>query len=221
MTVGDGPRRPAATLRNALAQAHVEAASSLFARVENWQLEEDVLCTLATSLPSNCDPAHVLPKAATLNSLYATNVFAITDMARHIATIFGDSRRRSRVELVSSIACLPLDGKTRHFRSFASKYCHFFVDAEAFPIMDSYAQRALTHHLDTKIADYGTWLNAIEELRQAANLCSSYRELDHYLWLLGQWLRHTEDPDAHLNSHAKRLFGDPAAASLVRQAFDT
>ena len=51
------------------------------------------------------------------------------------------------VEVMAHLPSTDAQKPGRHFRSFASKFCHFFVDADRFPIKDSYAEKMLKHHL--------------------------------------------------------------------------
>jgi hypothetical protein len=53
-------------------------------------------------------------------------------------------------ELVERLAFLPKSQERQrqmNHLSFASKFAHFFVDTELFPIYDSFAAKMLIHHL--------------------------------------------------------------------------
>ena len=78
----------------------------------------------------------MLLKASVLNQLYATNVFAIFDMAGHICEVIGAYQGPAGPPLVEKIALMRFGDKERRFVSFASKYAHFFIDPSTFPIVD-------------------------------------------------------------------------------------
>ena len=87
--------------------------------------------------------------------------------------------------------------KSRRFLTFASKYCHFFISADRFPILDDFAGDALTYHLGRcgrshyrrRSFNYLTYVADVDRVLAAAGLNCSYVEADRYLWLLGQRLR--------------------------------
>jgi hypothetical protein len=61
-----------------LAPQQVTAASELYQRhLTGWQQYDRILHALHNHFPSSIDVEHVLPKAVTLNQLYATNILAI------------------------------------------------------------------------------------------------------------------------------------------------
>ena len=65
----------------------VRASVSRFERDEKYGLGDSVLTRIFKQYPLNDDVEHVLVKVVLLNSLYNTNVFAISEMARHIYTL--------------------------------------------------------------------------------------------------------------------------------------
>lgn len=152
---------------------------------------EQGLDELRLSFPSNCDLKSVLLKASTVNALYATNVYAIRAIARHICEVFFAEKGPSDLGLVSRIAVLKVSsGKERRCVVFASKYAHFFVDPDRFCILDYYAGQALAAHLGAApdwARDYPAFARDVERLRQRDRITVSNRELDHYLWLYGRW----------------------------------
>jgi hypothetical protein len=119
-------------------------------------------------------------------------------MARHIEAIFADpSTSPVDVDLVERIAKLPTKpgGRQRLSVSFASKFCHFFVSAERFPIYDDAARDAIRLHLGTdaysvsKDNRYRAFCENFEKLRELAMLKCTTKELDQYLWLTGMYVR--------------------------------
>lgn len=163
-------------------------------------------------------PEAALLKAAAINQLYATNVYALFRMAKHIADVVGNPPS-DPVDLVELTAQPPIpegEKKRRHV-SFASKFAHFFVDPDGCPIYDWYAAQSVSYHLgrgwlSPDYADYRVFTRAVLALRQSAGLDCSTRELDHYLWLAGLyrwWLRVGDR--ATFSRDVRELFEKPSA----------
>jgi len=216
------------SLKVPLTQAQVDAADQLQSKLKGWKLYEGVLRDLADRFPSNCVLAHVLPKAITLNSLYATGILAIHQMAGHIVEVAktsGDHSSPNLAEEIARLTDLGPERKTRNCLSFASKYCHFFVDATRFAILDSYAADALVFHLGrgtVKGGSYRNYLQAVDRLIATADLQCSYNQLDHYLWLRGQEMRFRQHGEgADINKEVMALFSRPEAEcqALIETAF--
>jgi hypothetical protein len=218
-----------------LSHAQVEAANQLYQRyLVGWQRYDRVLYALREHFPSNKDLECVLPKAVTLNQLYGTHVLAITGMAGHIVEVLGHEPDPPDLGVVEKIAWLPEAGANgMRFRSFASKYCHFFINADRFPILDELAGQALDYHLGPRKRthilkgpfSYLTYVSDIDRVRAAGHLECSYVELDRYLWLLGQWLRVREGnrtgKTVMINGEVRGLLEAPdePAGKLVHMAF--
>jgi hypothetical protein len=91
---------------------------------------------------------------------------------------------------VERIAALPNeDGLAeRRHTSFASKLCHFFVDAKTYPLYDTASRRTLKLHLGTEYdrrEGYVAFCANLARLRQASSLQATAREVDWYLWIAG------------------------------------
>jgi len=205
-----------------LETAQISAAQRLHARLEQWQLVEKALAALGAEFPG-CAPHEVLLKATVVNALYGTNVLAIERMARHVANVLARVDIHSAgPELVEQLAVPSQAGKTktrRHY-SFASKFTHFFLNAERYPIMDKYATQMVKIHLGQKriLSDpdhpYIAFSHNYDLLKKAARFTGSNREMDHYLWLAGEYLAWKKNRTAQINSEARTLFEhhSPAAA---------
>jgi hypothetical protein len=183
--------------------SQIETAGRLHERLQSWRETDKSLKLLAAKLPGH-SVEEVLAKAATINQLYGTNVYAIWKMAVHSATVLSSSREVD-VALVDSIAAF----SGRMYVSFASKYCHFFLPGgeHVFPIFDSYAQKTLSYHLGRSIpSGYQTYVAAFEEVRTSFDLLCSNRELDRYLWLAGLYRAKVLNPAARINVEAAGLF---------------
>lgn len=91
-------------------------------------------------------------KVAAVDHLYATNLvmnLSAVTMADHIVEIMREPP--SGAALVERIAEIKVrSGDTKHLRSFASKFCHFFIDRDRYPIFDKYVGLTLKHHLGSK-----------------------------------------------------------------------
>jgi hypothetical protein len=171
-------------------------------------------------------PEACLPKVAAVVQLYGIYLFAVTRMADHVRAVLtgapgaapGEPHDDTApVELVERLAAL--DGQ-RH-TSFASKFAHFFVHRERFPVYDGLAREVVRWHLGRKaaVADgahpYGAFTQNLRRLWAAAGLpaSTSTDELDRSLWLTGQLRRwERKDPKARPNGEARRLFESEDAA---------
>jgi hypothetical protein len=193
----------------------VEAAQAIYRTyADGWRRTDGALAALSASMPSFNSDA-VLVKVATVNSLYGTNVYAVDRAALHVTTVVDAvDRDLRRPELVEEMAAIPprQGGAARMHRSFASKFAHFFVDHDAFPIYDSYAARMLRVHLgaDAPAPDTGATYMAFEAafrtLAQSAGLGSDTRRLDRYLWMVGQYRDYVKNSSAQISSELRSLF---------------
>jgi len=211
-----------------LTEGQVRAACHLHDMLEGWKASERTLDWLASEFPSNTEQQIVLLKARILNLLYATNVFAIPAMAGHIVEVFSQGHASGDdCLLVETIAYLEASG--RMHRSFASKYCHFFVDNDRFPLLDQYAPRVVRMHLgkgnyrckrtDPTYRDFCADLNT---LRAHISFSPGVREMDRYLWLRGQWERFKKKGDeAGIGAEVRDLFengrSDQRVQTLIGQ----
>lgn len=205
-----------------LRPVQIAAANRLHGRLRQWAVTDRALLQLQERFPGFGLEACLL-KVVAVNALYATNVLALMRMAEHVTSIMAATDLAAGgPELVEQIMALPRrDGlpPNRAFASFASKFAHFFIDPERFPVYDRYAAKTLGFHLRGRhccrtggryerfIADLGT-------LEKQAGLSCSYRDLDHYLWLTGQyrqWLKERDsDKKPQINTELAKLFSAPS-----------
>ncbi|MGH2799905.1 MAG: hypothetical protein ACRDM0_20070, partial [Thermoleophilaceae bacterium] len=153
-----------------------------------------------------------------VNALYGTRVLALQRAAAHVQMVLESADlATSDPALVESLAEVPTtpDGRPRRYVSFASKFAHFFVSSERFPIYDSYADRMLLFHLGPSAErnharPYEAFVRNIDTLRNECAIDCTYRELDRYLWVAGQYRAWTERKRG-LNTELSRVFENPSA----------
>ncbi len=208
-----------------LTERQMEAARRLHSRLTSWRETDAALNALAERFPGFDAPATLL-KVTAINALYGTNGYAIYRMAKHIERVLTESGPNVEPwRLVEEIAGLPaLDGKRRRQHlSFASKFAHFFLDSERYPIKDSYADAMLRFHLGRRNMEtdqdhpYRAYMTNHRRLKELCGLEVTNRHLDHNLWLAGQYRVWKQKPATHLNRDVLALFENPtpeAAAEL-------
>lgn len=204
-------------------QAQIDAANTLHHRLPKWAATDRAFERLGRHF--GWDHEGCILKAAAINDLYSTRVYAIWRMAEHLMNVMAKPAE-DPAELVERIASLPEeDGSVpRQHWSFASKIGHFFVDGDRFPIYDSFCRDMIAWHLGRGgcTADagnpYRAFIANLERLRETSGLRATLRDLDRYLWLTGQyreWL--DKGGEATLNSELRSLFAneDPEVQRLL------
>ena len=197
-----------------LSMGQVSAAGELYQRstkLAGWRRADRALFELKDRFP-DFDQTSVLLKAVAVNSLYSANVLAIQRMAEHVAKVISKTcLKTAGVELVEQLSQMR-EGEDHH-RSFASKFCRFFVDHERFPTWDSYAITMIGVHsgLTFKPESYPVFLEHFQKLKILAGFDHGNPELDRYLWLAGQHRAFKKDQAAEINGETRRLFQDPTA----------
>lgn len=192
----------------------IEGAVRIRQQLPQWQQSDAALLALRDNLPG-FEPEVCLLKAVAVNSIYGTNVLAIVRVAKHVLEVLGHQDRTS-IELVVEIANPPAQTGRPHRKhtSFASKFCHFFVDAERFPIYDDAACQALKLHFGKAIKahDYPAFCSRIDQLKALLGKDYSSRMIDHYLWLTGmymRWLKERKMTNPKVNEELRELFESP------------
>jgi len=212
------------TLSVPLTLRQIEAAGHLYSHLQQWRLSEAALDALAERLSGFSDEV-VLLKVVAVNGLYGTNVLALSRMAAHIKEVIADTNVPvAGPELVERIAVLRNQngGSTKRHHSFASKFAHFFIDPERFPIMDSYAVSMLKVHLGAEHCHqnagtpYIAFLENLKTLRRLAGLEVTNRELDRYLWIAGAYRvyrkRYEAQRKPEISIELERLFTNQSEA---------
>jgi hypothetical protein len=207
------------TLAIPLESNQIAAAKLLHQRLEQWQMTDTALAALGAQFPGFA-PHETLLKVTAINALYGTNVYAVPRLAKHVANVMAQSQIWSLgPELVEQLAVPRSIGdiKGRRHYSFASKFAHFFVNPNRYPIMDKYATQMLKLHLGRVhfVADpdhpYVAFSRCYELLKKEACFTGSNREMDHYLWLAGEFVVWRNNRDAPINGEVRTLFDSPSS----------
>lgn len=205
-----------------LSRAQVDAAQQAWAELPGWQAYDSGLRQAAQAFPSHTDAASVLVKVAVLDRLYFTNLKNLIAVSDRIVAVFGKPPVPEGCDLVMSLAQV---GGQR-LVSFASKYVHFFHDS-SMPLADRYALFALTRHFrqpEARVEDwrqaYHTYFGKIMELKRLSQVEVTAREMDHYLWLAGNWVYYRKKgPATQQNIELKQYFSEPGPKAMLEAAF--
>lgn len=193
----------------------VELANRWFDSVDSVKKPDIVLDLLAKQFPNN-DIESVLIKAVAVNSLYGTNVLAIYNAAKHIVTELADPNTDyDDDEFISRLATITVmqkgEYKELHLISFASKYAHFYINSEKFPMYDNYARMMIKTHIaeNDLIRNAKNPYLAFKEnffiLKEELKYKVSTRALDHYLWFAGQLQTWQKDHESQMNVGLRNL----------------
>lgn len=201
-----------------LSQSQIVAAQNLRGRM-HWPAIDRALYDLSNLVPGFGLEATLL-KVAAINQLYGTNVFATVRMAEHIVNVMADRGDFPiGIDVVEQIAALPAlksQRQKRSFCSFASKFAHFFVAPQVFPVYDTYASKMVAYHLGPQAEirgatkPYKAFVQNLKRLRDGAHLTCSTDELDRYLWLTGLFFTWDRDRNAKINVEVRNLFESPS-----------
>jgi hypothetical protein len=201
-----------------LAKSQIEAAAK-FWEEGGWETKEFV--QLKQCFPK-CQDAVTL-KAVAVNALYGTNIRAIEKVADVLIKMLNTNHSTGPglvEELVSEIKKVTKDQN----HVFAAKYAHFFIDPEL-PILDYYAEWMVAKHLGPAKSQnpkrYLKFAENIERLKRLADLTCDCAQLDHYLWVAGEYWRWKKNPKEEINSdlkyHFERLEENPENEGTLRK----
>ncbi len=197
-----------------ITQAQIDAANRLHARCPQWSSTDRAFEQLGERFPGWGRESCIL-KSAAINDLYSTNVFAIWRMAEHLMHVMADPPA-DEDDLAEAIASLPNaegDAVAQRHWSFTSKILHFFVDGDRYPIYDSFCRIMVSYHLGPggRVPDagnpYRAFMANLERVRELSTIEASLRDLDRYMWLVGQyrdWLK--KGDEAITNGELRGLF---------------
>src|SRR5713101_2616065 len=185
-----------------LTMTQLEAANRLHEQLPQWRDTDSALRALGDRFPE-FDIKATLLKVAAVNQLYGTNVYAVDRMAKHIVGVLSARDSLNDSDLVKELAVLP----GRKHISFASKFAHFFISSQRFPIYDSIAISMIKFHLGRgkwikdDAHEYSAFLQNLDALMQRAqpSLSCDYQALDRYLWLAGLYKKEKTKPRSEDN----------------------
>ncbi len=183
--------------------AQIAAANALWESVPSWVCSYSALNLLARQLPDHDNDSCFL-KTVAINGIFNTFVFDLIGMARHVHKILSNPRKASGPELIDALAA---NGKM--YRSFASKYGHFFVDRDKFPILDQYVLKSLAHHRgERKVSpsSYKEFHTSFLQLHEVCEISYGNKEIDQYLWISGMYRHWLKKGNAELGRDACGLF---------------
>lgn len=178
-------------------EAEVKKYLNKWDSLENYVLQESALDKLFfNTYPNNKDINDILIKAAALNDFYSTNIFSIFPVAKHILNLNIDERLKNKdTSLVNDIAKVEINGKTKNFYSFATKYCSHHYPLE-YPIYDSYVEKVLillnkrdafSKFKKEDLKDYTKFKRVVIDFRAFYNLNQfTLKDIDRYIWQLGK-----------------------------------
>ena len=164
--------------------------------LKKYKMQEESLNLLFNEWPENKELEQILLKVSALNDFYSTNIFDTYTVAKHILKCNIDKDLSAGNEaLVNKIAPVTINGKTRNFYSFASKYCNHHK-SESYPIYDYYVDKMLMHFkkkdkfdtfINEDLKEYQSFVERIKNFQKYYNLSPfTLRDIDIYLWLAGK-----------------------------------
>jgi len=190
-----------------LPMSQIEAANRLHGKLLQWQVTDRALHALQERFPG-FDINATLLKVVAVNQLYGTKVYAVVGMAQHVTEVMQNTSGVEDADLVEALASL----NGRKHRSFASKFAHFFIDMERFPIYDMFAVKMVAYHLGTQrqVRDlahpYRCFVENIHRLKRNARLFCTLKELDRYLWLAGLYQQWRKNSASQINAEVAEVF---------------
>jgi len=207
-----------------LTDRQIASAVLLHDQLGGWNATDKALALVAARFPE-IDYEATLIKVATVNQLYGTNLYAVHRMAAHLADTLSQTNLAQRgdsladavlVEHLANLPRAPGQQQPRRHISFASKFAHFFIDLDRFPIYDSHAVQTVAYHLGShgrvvdRVHPYQAFVLNLNALKERAALTCTWMELDRYLWLAGQLRAWNSNKTAHVNAEVPALFANPS-----------
>jgi hypothetical protein len=189
-----------------LYREQVLAAGRLCTRLSELQRCERALHALQGCFPG-FDAESCLLKVLSLRAIDSITTFTAPVLASHVHGVMGTGDPATAGwELVDALAAFPGDRSIAPARrlAFGSRFAHYFVDRERFPILDTWSEQGLAAHLvlepeSDSATRYERFARDFARLADALG-GTNRRELGRYLWLAGQhraWLRSAQTPIQH------------------------
>jgi hypothetical protein len=162
-------------------------------------------------------------KAVAVNALYQGGIIAIGPIAEYLESKLPPLHDFT-VGLIEEMATeISTITKDRH-HVFLSKFAHFFLNSDL-PILDRFAEWMVERHLGLKHScdpkRYFIFAANIQKLKKEAGLTCSWEELDHYLWIAGEYWCWKRNPKTRiyreLRDHFERLKTNPDTESTLSE----
>jgi hypothetical protein len=162
-----------------LSNSQIEAASK-FWEDGGWETKE--LVQLKQVFPKSQDAVKL--KAVVLNTLYGTNIIAISNVAERLERLLNANHSTGPDLVEELVAEIKNVTKRRHY-SCVAKFAHFFVNPDL-PILDQYAEFMVAKHLGRAQSQnpkrYLKFAQDIKKLKELAGLtceCSQLARFSH------------------------------------------
>lgn len=170
----------------------IQAAEKIYNKVAGWRKIDELLYDTFKKYPENKNHDAVVFKVELVDSLYNCNLMMDkTKVGDEIISQKLDLFNGDAINNVNRIAEIKLlTANKRVGWVFSSKYCHFHRQ-EKYPIIDSFAKRAMIYLTGQTNNHYNTFENfkkAIDKMITEIDENITYKQMDIYLYLLGQWL---------------------------------
>ncbi len=167
--------------------------------LKKYNDQETSLNLLINNYNSNNKLENILLKSSVINDFYGTNIFSIYEVAKkiHSITNFDELLLKGDPKLVNKMK----EVNNHSFYSFSTKYCSFHEPLK-YPIYDSNVDNVLWYFKNNKyfnsssfknrksLKDYETFKTILDDFLNEINTTNktnyNYKEIDHYLWLLGK-----------------------------------
>lgn len=222
-----------------------DSARDLYNKMDDWKCKDRILNGLREAEPDFANFRETLQKVLAINEFYNAGGSNLLAMAIFIATRGSEimelyhqrksqDTRNAHIEVVRRIALREIKlGNTKKDGCpvFASKFAHFFIDPEAFPILDDKAEKMVLIHLgdcrlypeSQKEEDridytmgkryeqfYDNLLRLKKMILNSHNSEPCNKELDQYLWLAGNY-RMMKLEASGVNKEIKKIYSsDPS-----------
>jgi len=230
---------------NLPSKRQIEAAQELYKdpKMKYWQLEDKLMGKLKKTDPNIRKKAATLVKVTLVNAFYSAgcdDVDSVTTwMVEQKPTLLenykniSNSDKNGYIQFVLRIARykekpeeIKLKDISKGIIVFASKFSHFFIDSEKFPIFDQYAAMMVDFHLGSSgtgkdyAAFYENFFKLKTRLEERYKLLYTTKAIDHYLWLSGmyvawkRWKDRTSNSSLNIYPPAESLFKDASKNSV-------
>lgn len=81
----------------------MEAALQLYQKCKGWQATDETMDSIVRSFP-DFDFKSILLKAAAVNALYGTQVYAVAEVAEHLCSVLGNNTVPATPAIVEELA---------------------------------------------------------------------------------------------------------------------